>query len=91
MQESSIKSAITGSARIVDRRRLPLTACISLVLCASAVRAQVARSQQIATDLRAQWNIAVATLNANNAGVTVQTTGAPNNITYTPTGAAAVA
>jgi outer membrane protein len=28
----------------------------------ATVRAQVARSQQIATDLRAQWNIAVATL-----------------------------
>jgi outer membrane protein TolC len=28
----------------------------------AAVRAQAARSQQIATDLRAQWNIAVATV-----------------------------
>jgi outer membrane protein TolC len=47
----------------------------------ATVRAQVARSQQIATDLRAQWNIAVATLQgarrvAANAPVQVSAAGA---------------
>jgi outer membrane protein TolC len=47
----------------------------------ATVRAQVARSQQIATDLRAQWNIAVATLQgarrvAANTPVQVSAAGA---------------
>jgi outer membrane protein TolC len=47
----------------------------------ATLRAQMARSQQIATDLRAQWNIAVATLQgarrvAANAPVQVSAAGA---------------
>jgi outer membrane protein len=47
----------------------------------ATVRAQLARAQQIATDLRAQWNIAVATLQgarrvAANAPVQVSAAGA---------------
>jgi iron complex outermembrane receptor protein len=43
MQESSIKSATGGGARTTGRRRLSLTACISLLLCAGAARAQLAQ------------------------------------------------
>lgn len=43
MQESSIQAAKAGSAQFFEHRRFTLAACISLVLCASAVRAQVAQ------------------------------------------------
>jgi hypothetical protein len=45
MQESSIRSANTGTAEIVGRRRLTLAAAIGFLLCASAARGRRSRSR----------------------------------------------